>query len=180
MEKPKTYRSPDNVVGVIVIVLLALLWMLSPFYQRPLEQQDLVEFKGVVSSAPRVERSGKTGSTVRLDLEGVASTFSLNTYAHSALRPGFVTSVDVGDTVILGVKKDMYDRRILGKEERSMLGGKYIEVFTVATPSASFVTVDSFNAVKGDDQRIGWVVAPLVLAYLAFTWFTKRRLNLSR
>ena len=180
MNKPKTYRSADNVAGVIVIGLLALVWMLSQFYQGPLEQKDLVEFKGVVSSAPRVERAGKAGSTVRIDVEGVASTFSLNTYAHSALRPGFVTAVDVGDTVILGVKKDLYHRRILGKEQWSMTGGKYIEVFTVSTPSASFVTVDSFNAVKGDDQRIGWVVGPLVLAYLAFTWFTKRRLSLSR
>ena len=82
--------------------------------------------------------------------------------------------------MILGVKKDMYDRRIRGKDQWSMIGGNYIEVFTVSTPSASFVTVDSFNAVKRDDQRFGWVVGPLVLAYLAFTWFTKRRLNLSR
>ena len=80
----------------------------------------------------------------------------------------------------LGIKKDMYDRRILGNEQWSMTGGKYIEVFTVSTPSASFVTVGSFNAAKGEDQRFGWVVGPLVLAYLAFTWFTKRRLNLSR
>lgn len=157
MNKPKTYRSADNVASVIIIGSLALLWMLSPLYQGPLEQQDLVEYKGVVSSAPREERSGKTGRTVRIDLEGVASSFSLNTYAYSALRPGFLTGVRIGDTVMLGVKKDMYNRRILGKEEWSMIGGKYIEVFTVATPSASFVTVDSFNAVKGMTSELdGW------------------------
>ncbi len=180
MEKVKTYRSADNVISVIVIGFLAVLWMLSTLYQGPLKQEDLIQFRGLVSSSPREERSGKTGRTVRVDLAGVKNTFSLNTYAYSALPPEFVTEVHVGDTVILGMKKETYYRRILGKEEWSMMGGKYIDVFTVATPTASFVTVDSFNAVKGRDQLLGWLIGPLVLAYLAFTWFTKRRLNLSR
>lgn len=181
MNKPRTYRSVDNVAGVVVIGLLALFWMLSPFYPGELTREDLIEFEGVVSSPLSVERSGRgTGRTVRLDIAGVTSPFRLNTYTYSALRPGFMTGVSVGDTLILGIKKDAYAERVLGKKEWGMLGGKYIVVYTVATPSVAYVTVAAFNAERGKDQHLGWVIGALMLGYIAFTWFSKRRLDLSR
>jgi hypothetical protein len=181
MNKPKTYRSADNVASVVVIGLLALFWMLSPLYQGELAQEDLIEFEGVVSSPLRVDRSGRgTARTVRFDIAGVPSPFRLHTYTYSALRPGFVTGVSVGDTLILGIKKDSYAERVLARKEWGILGGKYIVVYTVATPSLPYVTVATLNAVSGKDQHLGWVLGPLILAYLAFTWFSKRRLDLSR
>jgi hypothetical protein len=177
MEKGKTYRSADNVVYVVVIALVALLWMLSPFMRSALTQEQLVEFKDVATSTPHLEKYGKGNRTVVIDVRGVLYPLSLNTYTYSALSPSFLSDVSAGDTVMLGLQKDVYDRRIVRKEERSFAEGTHIEVFTVATPVRTYATVGDFNAAKQKDYRLGWVVGPLVLIFLAFCWRRERRLD---
>lgn len=165
---------------MIVLGAFALILLTIPLWQGPLRPEELVEFKGVLSMAPRVERSSKGERRIRFDPAGVPSTFGLNVYAAMALRPGFVSGARVGDTLIVGMEKDVYQDRIVRGKEWSAIGGKYIQVMTLAKPSAPIVTVDSFNAVKAKHQRLGWWAGPPILAYVAFTWFTKRRLDLKQ
>jgi hypothetical protein len=153
------------------------MWMLSSFTREVLRQEQLVEFKGVAASAPRIEKYGKGNRTVAIDVRGVSHPLSLNTYAYSALERRFLSDVVAGDTVILGLERDVYTRRILRQEEGGMMEGTNIEVFTVATPKRQYASVGEFNAAKQKDSRLGWVIGPLVLLFLGVTWFKKRRVD---
>jgi len=149
-----------------------------PFWDKPMQPEELAAWKAVVSEAPEWQRSGRSSRSIVFAVEGFPEKVVVSESSLSAMRSrAFMANVTIGDTLVLGPMLKTYAQRIKRGEPPTFMGGTAIQVFTVRDGKETYLDLDAYNFYKRKDSWLGTIFGPMGVAVVVMCWRKKKRLD---
>lgn len=178
MGTEKTYRSPDNVIYSVLLLVASVWGTFMPLWDKPMRPGELAIWKAVVSEAPEWQRSGRSSRSIVFSVQGFPEKVYISESSLMAMRSkAFVANVTLGDTLVLGPMLKTYAQRVKRGEPPTFMGGTAIQVFTVRDSKETYLDLDAYNFYKRKDTWLGSIFGPIGVAGVVVCWRRKKRLD---